>query len=307
MNKKSRDAVESDLIFGLSKCTNAQRILFMRMYSYNNLTASISSIINGLPDSVLAHAVRQVKSTIKINDSKGVGNMSTATGYKPMGNRNVKYTQKNPDEIIRCVDRNTGKYILVKKYVFRGRRPDRIDVEDCKLDQPAEYIFDGSVNPVSPDPDYNIKLINYCLDNGNINEYEIRRLVMVYLKDKRKATDKNVFKSACDVFDKADKMLSRCDRRKNNNMHEADVSYKFLIKSYKKIMSIIEIDLIKKKQKSDVVIDFNEIVNIHSIGANIGANNAVNHKMAVEYAYEKMVKQMMKNSQLSYNQWKTSF
>lgn len=167
-----------------------------------------------------------------------------------------------PVEIIRCVD-DEGNYVLVKKYekgisvklTSRRRRHNppitTYEHESCKLDMPAEFkvIFNHDTNSFKPNPNYQIQMIQYYLDKQDINEYELRNLIMSYLKTKKKEMEKDKFKSVCDIFDKADKMLSRSDTRKNSNVNEADVSYKFLLKSYSKIVELCEV---KKKVEEKV-------------------------------------------------------
>lgn len=182
--------------------------------------------------------------------------MVFASSYKPMKNKPAK--SKMPVEIIRCVDSN-GKYMLLKKYRRKSMAvSDTFEQEPCKLDMPAKFklSYDYNTARFEPNKDYIIQMIKYCVEKQNCNEYELRNLVMNYLKGMRKQMDKDKFKSVCNIFDKADKMLSRCDRRKNSNINEANVSYKFLVKSYSRIVDICEV---KKKVVEDISITLQEL------------------------------------------------
>lgn len=186
--------------------------------------------------------------------------MATADKYKPMKSRVVK--SKMPVEIIRCVG-NDGKYVLVKKYEGdwrdlrdgRRRKHNRVplftfEYEPCKLDMPAKFKLShhGNLSGFEANKDYTVQMIKYCIEKQNTNEYELRNLVTTYLKSKRREMDKDKFREVCDIFDKADKMLSRADRRKNSNINEANVSYRFLVKSYSRIVNMCEV---KKKVVED--------------------------------------------------------
>lgn len=184
--------------------------------------------------------------------------------YKPMKSKMAK--NKIPSEIIRCVDKD-GKYVLVKKYESGGMRRRRrrgynsivtFEYEPCKLDTPAEFKVSyksetlqgqGLNSPATENENYTIQMIKYCIDKQNVNEYELRNLVVIYLERKRKEMDKDKFRAICDIFDKADKMLAKSDMRKNSNRYEANMSYKFLIKSYGRIMRLCEV---KKKVGKDI-------------------------------------------------------
>ena len=161
--------------------------------------------------------------------------MAKANKYKPFGKSKMA---REPDEIKRCKARDGNGYELYKVYNGTKRKLPQEEVVKCKLDYPAKSIF-GDYG-IESNPDYNIELINHHLDKQDCNEYELRNLIFNYLKSKRKELDTNLFKSVCMIFDKADKMLGRSDKRKNPSHNEADVSYKFLIKSYKKIVNMCE-------------------------------------------------------------------
>jgi hypothetical protein len=251
MNQVLINTIKTDIISGLYQCTNDQKLIFKRMYSHNDITAPIGVIVNRMPVDRLKHALRQVERTLKDNSIKGANSMATATGYNPMKSKSS--IQKEPDEIFRCKDVN-GEYWLYKTYSYRRKsrllRPD-YEIVRCGLDIPAEYVIESkmptniydrgrTLYSYKSNPDYELEMINYQLNKSNCNEYELRNLIMGYLKNKRKSIKTDMFKQVCSIFDKADKMLSRCDRRKNSNMYEADVSYKFLIKSYRKIVDMCE-------------------------------------------------------------------
>ncbi len=199
--------------------------------------------------------------------------MARATGYKPMGGNKKRKIARHPDEIFRCYYVDGDKYVLVKQWKGRGRRgTNTYEMVDCKLDYPAEYIIeyiiDGgcySVDGYKRNDNYELELINYHLLRKCCNEYELRNLMMEWLKKKRKVMDKSVFRTACGIFDKADKMLARADKRKNSNHNEADVSYNFMIRNYVKIVGMCEVKVDNKavnktvadanKAAVDVVID----------------------------------------------------
>jgi len=67
MNQQLQDFARDELKKGLSKCSEAQQHLFKRMYSHNDLDASIDDIVNGMSEEKLDWAMRQVQSTIEKN------------------------------------------------------------------------------------------------------------------------------------------------------------------------------------------------------------------------------------------------
>ena len=183
--------------------------------------------------------------------------MAIAGTYKPIGkSKMIKVKNKIPVEIFRCVN-EFGNFVLVKKYdnyAGRGKKRKLISSafesmsEQIYCNMPAEFklielFTDSSGNrniDIKPNPSYQVELIKYYIDKHNCNEYELRNLIMEYLKNNRKKMESDKFKSICNIFDKADKMLSRADTRKNSNKNEADVSYKFLLKSYSRIVELVE-------------------------------------------------------------------
>lgn len=51
----------------LSECTEGQKLMFKRMYSYRNLDLSISDAVDRMDDIKLDLAIPQVKGTVKKN------------------------------------------------------------------------------------------------------------------------------------------------------------------------------------------------------------------------------------------------
>jgi hypothetical protein len=50
---------------GLARCTSAQRLTFMRMYSHQDLSREISVVVDAMPDEKLDWALSQVQRTIQ--------------------------------------------------------------------------------------------------------------------------------------------------------------------------------------------------------------------------------------------------
>ncbi len=167
--------------------------------------------------------------------------MAKAKEYTPMLGSNNRNNRNNrmPKRVLRCVD-SKGKHVVVRQYVYRARnRQDEFTIKDDDLREPACHMLSVD-NKIRLNVDYKVQMINYYLSKKNINEYVLRGMIIEYLRGKKKIMGKGRFKDVCGVFDKADKMLSRCDVRKNDSIKEADVSYGFLIKSYVKIMGMCE-------------------------------------------------------------------
>lgn len=68
MNNELQTFARQNLKEGLSKCTEAERLTFKRMYSHNILGLDIVKVVDSMPEDKLDWAMRQVKSTL---DKKG--------------------------------------------------------------------------------------------------------------------------------------------------------------------------------------------------------------------------------------------
>jgi len=68
--QKIRDYKVKLLIELLSQCTSEQQLVFNRMYSPKNLSASIEDVCNKLPDEKYNWAVSQCETTIANNIKK---------------------------------------------------------------------------------------------------------------------------------------------------------------------------------------------------------------------------------------------
>ena len=64
MNKRLTEWARNDLVTELGHCSEAQRSLFKRMYSHNDLDLSISEVVANMPDDKLDWAMSQVINTV---------------------------------------------------------------------------------------------------------------------------------------------------------------------------------------------------------------------------------------------------
>ena len=74
MNDQLQDYARAKLRRDLFECTEAQQLVFKRMYSHKNLEASIGDIVDNMPEEKLDWAMDQVKRTVDENqktESKG--------------------------------------------------------------------------------------------------------------------------------------------------------------------------------------------------------------------------------------------
>ncbi len=64
MNNEIQEFARNSLKEGLALCTDAQRHLFKRMYSHDNLELDIIEVVNNMPEEKLDTAVLQVQRTL---------------------------------------------------------------------------------------------------------------------------------------------------------------------------------------------------------------------------------------------------
>ncbi len=165
-----------------------------------------------------------------------------------------KIRSKPPAHIYRCKQAD-GSIVLAERYDFVSRRrAAEWEIKPCTLDSsmPAAHIVTrtctlnsrGVHKPVAThvdiNPTYELEMLQWGLQTQDMNEYDLRVLCMNLVKSKMKKVPKPVLVKACGLFDKADKMLNRADLRKNSNINEAAVSYRFMCKNYSKILDILE-------------------------------------------------------------------
>lgn len=65
MNDQLQAFARSELKEGLSQCTDAQQLMFKRMYSHKNLDADINDIVDSLPEENLDISMNQVRRTLE--------------------------------------------------------------------------------------------------------------------------------------------------------------------------------------------------------------------------------------------------
>lgn len=70
MNKSIEAFARKTIKENLLKCTEAQQLMFKRMYSYDDLTRDIDSIVETLSEKRLNHALTQIQNTLKLNATK---------------------------------------------------------------------------------------------------------------------------------------------------------------------------------------------------------------------------------------------
>ena len=64
MNAALQEFARQQLKDGLSKCTEAQRDLFRRMYSHKDLTCPMDEVVDRMPEDKLDWAMQQVENTL---------------------------------------------------------------------------------------------------------------------------------------------------------------------------------------------------------------------------------------------------
>ena len=64
MNDQLKTYARTTLKKGLAQCNEAQQTLFKRMYSHDNLEASIDDVVDNVPLDRLDHAMQQVERTL---------------------------------------------------------------------------------------------------------------------------------------------------------------------------------------------------------------------------------------------------
>ena len=68
MNKQLEAFAKSELKEGLKQLSEAQRLLFKRMYSHKNLELSIEEVVDNMPTDKLDWAMQQVQNSLaKLN------------------------------------------------------------------------------------------------------------------------------------------------------------------------------------------------------------------------------------------------
>jgi len=65
MNKQLQKVARDSLKTDLAKCTEAEQLLFKRMYSHKSLGASINDAVDGMDESRLDYAMEQVRRTLE--------------------------------------------------------------------------------------------------------------------------------------------------------------------------------------------------------------------------------------------------
>jgi len=69
MNNQLQDFARQQLKDGLAQCTEAQQMLFKRMYSHKNLEASINDVVDAMPEDKLDWAMQQVERSLTKNSA----------------------------------------------------------------------------------------------------------------------------------------------------------------------------------------------------------------------------------------------
>jgi hypothetical protein len=64
MNKTIEDHARKQIKDGLAMCTDAQKLMFKRMYSHTNLEKDINQVVDDMPTDKLDHALSQVERTL---------------------------------------------------------------------------------------------------------------------------------------------------------------------------------------------------------------------------------------------------
>lgn len=67
MNQTLQNFAREELKAGLSLCTEAQQLLFKRMYSHKELGKSIDEVVDLIPEDKLDWAMQQVERTLANN------------------------------------------------------------------------------------------------------------------------------------------------------------------------------------------------------------------------------------------------
>lgn len=65
MNKDLEEFARSRILVGLNKLPETNQMLFKRMYSHNNLDASIKDVVASMPCEKLDWAMQQVSRTLE--------------------------------------------------------------------------------------------------------------------------------------------------------------------------------------------------------------------------------------------------
>ena len=65
MNEAIQEFARIQLKEMLAKCTEAQQLMFKRMYSHTDLDLDIESVVDNMPEEKLDWAMRQCQQTLK--------------------------------------------------------------------------------------------------------------------------------------------------------------------------------------------------------------------------------------------------
>lgn len=71
MNKELQEFARNELKAGLSRLPESNNILFKRMYSHEDLEASIDDVVNSMPEDKLDWAMQQVERSLEKLREKG--------------------------------------------------------------------------------------------------------------------------------------------------------------------------------------------------------------------------------------------
>lgn len=69
MNQQLQNYARQQLKEDLTQCTEAQQLLFKRMYSHDDLERSIDEVVNNIPEDKLDRAMDQVERTLEKNQT----------------------------------------------------------------------------------------------------------------------------------------------------------------------------------------------------------------------------------------------
>jgi hypothetical protein len=64
LQRIAREAIKKNL----AECSEAQQLVFKRMYSHNNLDVPINTVVDRMPDTRLDWALEQIISTVNKNE-----------------------------------------------------------------------------------------------------------------------------------------------------------------------------------------------------------------------------------------------
>lgn len=70
MNQTFSNAGRQILKDLLAQCTDGQKLMFNRMYSHENIDASIDEAVDGMDEAKISHAITQCERTVEKNLSE---------------------------------------------------------------------------------------------------------------------------------------------------------------------------------------------------------------------------------------------